>query len=203
MINVNPVRSLPRPKLGKGLPPYIPESDLSKILDKLPAETYIEKRDKAMMELLYGAGLRLSEMLELSIDSFEGESQIRVMGKGSKERIIPLGNSAVQALKLYLSVRSKISKIINNKTIFISQRGKPLDRSNVQKRVNKLLQSISGDLSPHDLRHAFATHLMRNGAELRAVQELLGHDNLTATQIYTHLCPQDLKEIYSKTHPRA
>ena len=202
-IKINPVKALPRPKLGKGLPPFIPEVELGKILDTLPTETYIQIREKAMMELFYGAGLRLSEMLTLKLENLENDSQIRVMGKGSKERIVPLGNSAVQALKNYLRIRSTISKTTNNNIFFISIRGNPLDRSNVQKRVNKLLESISGDLSPHDLRHAFATHLMRRGAELRAIQELLGHENLTATQIYTHLCPQDLKKIYSKTHPRA
>lgn len=203
IITVNPVKALPRPKLGKGLPPFIPEVELCNILDRLPTETNIQIREKAMMELLYGAGLRLSEMLGLKLENFESDSQVRVLGKGSKERIIPLGKHAVQALQDYLSIRSTISNITNNNIFFISIRGNPLDRSNVQKRVNKLLESISGDLSPHDLRHAFATHLMRRGAELRAIQELLGHENLTATQIYTHLCPQDLKKIYSKTHPRA
>jgi len=150
-IKINPVKALPRPKLGKGLPPFIPEVELGKILDTLPTETYIQIREKAMMELFYGAGLRLSEMLTLKLENLENYSQNRVMGKGSKERIVPLGNSAVQALKNYLRIRSTISKTTNNNIFFISIRGNPLDRSNVQKRVNKLLESISGDLSPHDL----------------------------------------------------
>jgi len=199
----NPVKSVPRPKLKMGLPPFIGEEELGRALDALPAQTPLEKRDRAMMELFYGTGIRLSELIGLKLADFEAGTLLRVMGKGSKERILPLGKRAISALQDYLSVRGEFCRERHSSHLFLSSRGNPLDRSNIEKRVAKLLHSLAGDLSPHDLRHAFATHLMRRGAELRAVQELLGHENLTATQIYTHLCPQDLKEAYSRTHPRA
>jgi site-specific recombinase XerC len=203
VMKLNPVRGLVRPRLKKGLPPFIGEILLGQLLDRMPASTPIEKRDRAIMELFYGGGLRLSELLNLTLNSLEEGEFLRVMGKGSKERVIPLGKRAVIALKEYLEVRDKIAPDSQGQMMFINRKGKPLDNRFIQRRVKKILNSLSGDLSPHSLRHAFATHLMRRGADLRAVQELLGHSSLTSTQIYTHLCPQDLKEVYSRTHPRA
>jgi len=200
---INPMAGVSRPRAKKSLPPFIDEVALGKLLDNLPRETPIERRDRAMLELFYGAGIRLNELINLKLEDFEGAGFLRVLGKGSKERLIPLGKRAEAALQDYLTVRSELNDAPADVYIFISKRGTPLDRSNVQKRVSYLLDSISGDLSPHDLRHAFATHMMRRGAEMRAIQELLGHSDLSSTQIYTHLCPQDLKEIYSRTHPRA
>lgn len=202
-IDKNPVRGISRPRLKSGLPPFISETELGEILDSLPQESPIEKRDKAMMEIFYGCGLRLSELINLNLADFEANRFLRVLGKGSKERIVPLGDRAIEALRNYLTDRGVLLGDRANKRTFISSRGNKLEKRYVQRRVKKLLESISSDLSPHDLRHAFATHLMRNGADLRAIQELLGHENLTATQIYTHLCPNDLKEIYTRAHPRA
>jgi integrase/recombinase XerC len=203
LITRNPIRGLPRPKLRKGLPPFIGEKELGRILDQLPSETAVEKRDRAMMELFYGGGLRLSELIGLSLKDLEAGNILRVMGKGSKERLVPLGRRALTALQDYLHHRSKIASNDASSALFINSRGHKLERRFVQLKVKILLKSISGNMSPHDLRHAFATHLMRRGADLRAIQELLGHKNLTATQIYTHLCPQDLRNIYIRTHPRA
>lgn len=203
IVENNPARGLSRPKLKKGLPPFIAEKDLGDVFDSLPDETNTEIRDRAMLELFYGAGLRLSELIELKLQDFEGGGFIRVIGKGSKERLIPLGKRAVAAIGNYVKIRNQF--LNNEKTdyLFLNSRGNKLDRRYVQRRVKQILNSISSDLSPHDLRHAFATHMMRRGADLRAIQELLGHVNLTATQIYTHLCPADLKKIYSQAHPRA
>ena len=203
VVESNPARGLARPKLKRGLPPFISEKELGKILDALPDETNIEKRDRAMIELFYGAGCRLAELINLKLHDFEGGGFIRVLGKGSKERLIPIGRRAAEALEKYLPVRDQFRPNENHDFLFLSNRGNKLERRYVQRRVKQLLNSISNDISPHDLRHAFATHMMRNGAELRAIQELLGHVNLTATQIYTHLCPSDLKKVYSQTHPRA
>ncbi|NQS99283.1 MAG: tyrosine-type recombinase/integrase [candidate division Zixibacteria bacterium] len=203
IIPKNPLHGIPRPKKKQGLPPFIGEKKLGRLLDELPAGTPSEKRDRAIMELFYGGGIRLAELIALKVQDFEGGSFLRVMGKGSKERLIPLGSRAVNALQDYLKSRETISARIKSQVLFINSRGSPLDKRYVQREVKSLLSGIRSDLSPHILRHAFATHMMRNGADLRAIQELLGHQNLTATQIYTHFCPQDLKEIFSRTHPRA
>jgi len=203
IVENNPARGLARPKLQQGLPPFIEEKALGRILDSLPDETKVEIRDRAMIELFYGAGLRLAELIQLKLRDFEGGGFIRVIGKGSKERIIPIGKRAAEALENYLQIRKQLLNNENHDYLFLNNRGNKLDRRYVQRRIKQLLNSISNDISPHDLRHAFATHMMRNGADLRAIQELLGHANLTATQIYTHLCPSDLKKIYSQTHPRA
>lgn len=199
----NPIRGIPRPKRKRGLPSFIGEGELGRLLDGLPADTPSEKRDRAMMELFYGGGIRLAELIALKVQDFEGGNFLRVMGKGSKERLIPLGSRAVTALQDYLNSRETLSDRKIGQTLFINSRGNPLDRRYVQRKVKTLLSAIRSDLSPHKLRHAFATHMMRKGADLRAIQELLGHKDLTATQIYTHFCPQDLKEIFSRTHPRA
>jgi site-specific recombinase XerD len=203
LIEHNPVRGIVRPKLKKGLPPYISEKDWGELLDTLPCDTPAQKRDKAMMELFYSGGLRLSELIGLKVVDLQNDNVLRIMGKGSKERIVPLGVSAVGALSEYLKVRPELTRLADKGSLFINSRGNQMDERFVQRRVKSLLSAIAGDYSPHDLRHAFATHLLRRGAELRAIQELLGHTDLTTTQIYTHLCPQDLKEIYHKTHPRA
>ncbi len=202
-IDKNPVLGLPRPKLKKGLPPFIEEADLERILDSLPSETAGEKRDRAMMEVFYGGGLRLAELIALRLTDFDQEGFLRVMGKGSKERLTPLGKRAVEALREYLKVRGELLSNRYSEALFVSSRGVSMSPRSIQMRVKRILDSISGNLSPHSLRHAFATHMMRRGADLRAIQELLGHENLTATQIYTHFCPEDLKDIYSRTHPRA
>lgn len=199
----NPVQGLPRPRLKKGLPPFISESELEKILDALPYQTPIEKRDRALMEVFYGGGLRLAEIIGLKLGDFDGGGFVRVMGKGSKERLTPLGKRAVSALADYLRARNELLGKGHTDALFVSPRGNQMSRRDIQMRVKRMLGAISGSLSPHSLRHAFATHMMRRGADLRAIQELLGHADLTATQVYTHFCPQDLKDIYTRTHPRA
>jgi len=202
-IGKNPARGVVRPKLKSGLPPFISEDDLGKILDGLPQDSFIEKRERAMLEVFYGGGLRLAELIGLKVRDFEGGGFLRVMGKRSKERLVPIGKRAVAALKDYLEARRGLERFNSSEEMFISQRGRKLERRSVERRVKNILNSLSSEYSPHDLRHAFATHMMRRGADMRAIQELLGHVNLTSTQIYTHLCPSDLQEIYAKAHPRA
>ena len=203
VIDKNPVRGITRPKLLQTKPTYIQEKELGKLLDNLPADTPVQKRDRAMMELFYGCGLRLSELLALTINDFEGGNYIHIIGKGDKERFVPLGKRALSALADYLQARNNILSGVQSEWLFVNSKGNRLDRRFVQRKVKQLLSSISAQLSPHSLRHAFATHMMRKGADLRVIQELLGHENLTATQIYTHYCPQDLQEVFEKTHPRA
>ena len=199
----NPALNLPRPKMKKGLPPFIGEKELGKLLDDFPVSNPVQLRDRAVVELFYGGGLRLAELIGLKLNDFEGGNFVRVMGKGSKERLVPLGKRAVDALQDYLSVRNRLLKDRRSDYLFISGRGNRLERRSVQRMIKRRLESISGEISPHSLRHAFATHLLRGGAEMRAVQELLGHESLTSTQIYTHLCPQDLQNAYKQAHPRA
>lgn len=202
-VEKNPVRGLARPKLKMGLPPFVGEKELGEIMDRLPRSTPLEKRNRAVFEVFYGAGLRLSELIELKLQDLGSDGFIRVLGKRSKERLSPLGDRAMQAVREYLAVRDEIMHGKSSVYLFVSSRGNHLERRFVQRMVKDALESLSGELSPHDLRHAFATHMMRRGADMRAIQELLGHTALTATQIYTHLCPNDLKDIYGKAHPRA
>ena len=202
-IDKNPARGVARPKLKSGLPPFISEDDLGKILDGLPHNTFIQKRDRAMLEVFYGSGLRLAELIGLKSKDFEGGSFLRVLGKRNKQRIVPLGKRALEALREYIASRQELNLPFPDALLFVSRRGKRLERRYIQRRVKSALESLSSEFSPHDLRHAFATHMMRRGADLRAIQELLGHANLTSTQIYTHLCPTDLQEVYSRAHPRA
>ncbi len=203
IIEYNPARDLPHPKKAQSLPPMIGEEQLNRIMDALPSENAVQKRDRAVMELFYGGGLRLAELINLKINDFEGGNFIRVLGKGSKERLAPLGRRAIEALNDYLPARQEILKNKFSEYLFVSGRGNHMERRYIQRMVKRNLEAVSGELSPHSLRHAFATHLLRKGAELPVIQELLGHQNLTATQIYTHFVPSDLLNIYKSAHPRA
>lgn len=190
------------PKQEKKLPLFLNEPEVSTLLDSGYSDDWTGSRDKAIVETLYGSGMRVGELAALdasSVDFFSGFSKVR--GKGKKERIVPMTEPALTALRNYLRLRP----VAASKALFVSRRGTRLTTRSVARILGKYvcLANIQKKVSPHVLRHSFATHLLNRGADLRAVQELLGHANLSTTQIYTHVTMDRLREIYDKAHPRA
>jgi integrase/recombinase XerC len=205
-ISMNPALSLASPKIQRSLPAYLDEEAVNALMDQPDRATPQGLRDAAMLELLYGTGIRLSELIGLSeadID-FHGAT-LKVTGKGSKERIIPIGKKASDAVRAYLSVRPGFVTSRSPSTLFLTNKGFRLNPKGVNILVNKHIGAVSAiqKKSPHVLRHTFATHLLNRGADLRAVREMLGHESLSTTQIYTHVSIERLKKVYSKAHPKA
>ena len=204
-IKTNPFQDLVLPKIPKSLPKSMSTAEVNILLDAPDTSTFIGLRDKTMLELMYATGLRVSELVNLKYSSFDFErSVIKVLGKGSKERIIPFGDSALSWLKQYIDFRRQNNLSMNSKYFFISQKLSQVTRQSFWQRVEhyQKIASIPYKISPHTLRHAFATHLLNNGADLRSVQMLLGHSDLSTTQIYTHIAKQRLSEMIKKHHPR-
>ena len=200
-IDISPITQIVTPKQEKYLPTSMSEDEVEKLLNSPDTSKRIEKRDKAMIEMLYATGMRISELLNLKIINMDIQRcVVKVIGKGSKERLIPFGESALEALNNYLSVR----KSSTSKEVFLSNRGTKLSRVAFWKRIKIYLlrSNLKESISPHTLRHAFATHLLNRGADLRSVQLLLGHSDLSTTQIYTHIAKQRLGEVLKKHHPR-
>ena len=204
IINNNPVDSISSPKLGKKLPNTLSEDDINKLLNIKLIDNY-SYRNKAMLELMYATGLRVSELVNLKVyDVNLEEAIVKTMGKGSKERIIPIGDYALSALKIYINdYRSSLFKREVNDYLFLNNHGKPMTRQGFFKIIKKLAseQGIKKDFSPHTLRHSFATHLLSHGADLRIIQELLGHSDVSTTQIYTHVSNEELEDTFKKYHP--
>jgi len=193
------------PKLQKKIPSFLEEEEVEKLLNSVKGEGFFYYRDKAVLELLYATGMRIAELVDLNIDNidFTGET-VKVRGKGNKERIIPVGNYSLKALTAYRELRREKAKP-GVKALFLNKSGQRLSDRFMRKKINRYLDladihKVSG---PHSLRHSFATHLLNRGADIRSVQELLGHERLSTTQIYTHLSIKRLKEVYDKAHPRA
>ncbi len=207
MISVNPMESFRGPKKEKKLPLYLEEKGVRELLTMPPEDTPEGIRDRAILEMLYSSGMRVGELCGLRLqDFYKDQSCLMVFGKGSKERLAFLGVPALGALERYLSQgRPKLQKTIQTDSIFLSNRGTGLSVRSVQGLVKKwsLLCSERYGISPHVLRHSFATHLLNHGADLRVVQELLGHVNISTTQIYTHVSQERLLAVYRKAHPRA
>ena len=203
-IKVNPLAIIKSPKIAKKLPTYLTLEEVSKLLDVEIKSPY-DARNKAILELLYSSGIRISELCNMQTSNYDSyECIIRLIGKGSKERIIPLGDYAISVLEDYINnYRPKINKK-NINSIFINNRGDAISRQFIFKVIKKecLKKGIRKNVSPHTLRHTFATHLLQNGADLRIIQELLGHENISTTQIYTHVSNQELKNDYQKFFPR-
>jgi len=196
------------PKQERRLPKVLNMQEVETLLDAPKAKDHYGLRDKAMLELLYATGIRVSELIGLDLgDVHLTMGFVRCIGKGNKERIIPIGKTAADALDKYLHEgRSKfISKGPSENALFLNHHGKRLTRQGFWKILKKLAEeaNIQRDLTPHTLRHSFATHLLENGADLRAVQEMLGHADISTTQIYTHVSKTRLKDVYSQFHPRA
>jgi integrase/recombinase XerC len=210
LIPANPARTVRSPKLERSLPQWLSRGDADKVFalaEHRAAEGgFRGARDLAIIELFYATGMRLSELHGLDRDDVDtiGE-QVKVRGKGRKERIIPIGRSAVAALRKYELRRAELSAQGDRKAVFLNQNGKRLSRRQIQEIVRKAIEQGADEagMSPHALRHSFATHLLDAGADLLAVKELLGHASLSTTSIYTHTSKERLKKVYSQAHPRA
>ena len=205
-IKVNPSENIKIPKLPKKLPKYLTIDEINKLLD-IKLDDQYSYRNKAMLELLYATGLRISELINLKFSNIDlNNDLVRVMGKGSKERIVPINDVAHKYLKIYIDdYRNSILGIKQSEYLFISNAKKPITRQGFFKILKKEceLKGIKKDVSPHVLRHSFATHLLANGADIRVIQELLGHSNIVTTEIYTHVVNEKVKKDYEEAHPRS
>jgi tyrosine recombinase XerC len=200
-LKTNPILSLSSPKLEKHLPRVLTEEEVFRLIEASSPKNEIGLRDRAILETFYSCGIRISELVGLNIQDIDFIGGIiKVRGKGKKERICPIGDKAIQALRAYLDKRKRQSEVI-----FLNKSGRRIACQGVRNIFSKYMRSseIKQGASPHTLRHSFATHLLNRGADLRTVQELLGHANLATTQIYTHLTTEKLKSVYDKAHPRA
>ncbi len=203
----NPARLLEVPKISKTLPGILNEHEIELLLNQPPISTPIGLRDKAMIELLYATGVRVSELVHLRINDMDfNNGYIKVMGKGSKERFIPVGEKALNIIKEYIKeARQKFDKKNGSPYLFLNNRGEPFTRQGFWKMLKSYAKKagIKKRITPHIIRHSFATHLLKNGADLRSVQMMLGHSDISTTQIYTHIDRSYLKEVYNRCHPRA
>ena len=203
----DPAAHLESPKLEKKLPKVLSVHEVEELLKQPSSTLPAGLRDKAMLELLYATGIRVSELISLNISDVNLDmGYIKCYGKGSKERIVPLGSIAAKCVQEYLGKgRTKLVRTYEEAALFINHHGNRLTRQGFWKIIKKYAQEarIVKDITPHTLRHSFATHLLENGADLRSVQEMLGHADISTTQIYTHVTRNHLKEVYDKTHPRA
>ncbi len=206
LITKNPAAKLKIPKFEKKLPKHFTEHEIEDLLSIPDQNSKFGIRNKAILELIYSCGLRISEVCDCSIKQFDlNEKLVRIRGKGNKERIVPIGRKAVQAIKKYLKLRNQFVSKFSDSSLFLSKSGKPIS-ANVMRSILEryiLLVARTKGYSPHSIRHSFATHLLEHGADLRAVQEMLGHSNLSTTEIYTHLSLRDLKKVYEQAHPRS
>ncbi len=208
-ISSNPVISIRTPKQEKKLPRFLEYEEVKKLLSTPPINTWLGSRDRAILETLYSTGIRVSELVALNMDDidFLGEV-VHVRGKGKKERIAPIGSSALQVIQHYMEYRNKRAQSNGNfdaKVLFVNKHGRRLSTRSVRRKMDKYLKmsGLDPDISPHTLRHSFATHMLNNGADLRSVQELLGHQSLSTTQVYTHVTTAQLKKDYDDSHPRS
>ncbi|WP_027417366.1 site-specific tyrosine recombinase XerD [Aneurinibacillus terranovensis] len=206
-IDNDPSVNLESPKIEKRLPHVLSIDEVESLLNGPQIQTPAGQRDKAMLELLYATGIRVSELVNLNVTDINlGMGFVKCMGKGSKERIIPIGRVAIENVTAYIERgRPFLKKKSQEEAMFLNHHGRRLSRQGFWKIIKKYasLARIEKEITPHTLRHSFATHLLENGADLRSVQEMLGHADISTTQIYTHVTKSRLKEVYAKAHPRA
>ncbi|HSL93785.1 MAG TPA: site-specific tyrosine recombinase XerD [Bacillota bacterium] len=206
-IEIDPTLDLDTPRAGKRLPTVLSLNEVELLLQSPDTSTPAGMRDKAMLELLYATGMRVSELIGLAVQDVNLDSGfVRCLGKGNKERLVPLGSVAARALREYLAgARHTMLRNRDVKTLFVNHHGRQMTRQGFWKLLKKqaLEAHIRGEITPHTLRHSFATHLLENGADLRAVQEMLGHADISTTQIYTHVTRSRMREVYERAHPRA
>ena len=206
IIMQNPLENVTTPKIPKKLPRYLEQNEMFKVLEQPSALTDDGIRDKAILELLYGAGIRVSELVQLDLDNIDlSYGYVRVTGKGNKERLVPVGSVAVEALARYIGdIRPHWDKD-SQKAVFLNKKGGRLSDRTVRSLARKYCYQAGTReiISPHGFRHSFASHLLDNGADLRVVQELLGHKKISSTQIYTHVSKAKLRKVYHLAHPRA
>jgi integrase/recombinase XerC len=204
----NPLTAIRTPKQEKKLPRFLEYAEVKRLLETPPVDVWLGARDRAILETLYSTGIRVSELVALNMDDVDFLGEIlHIRGKGKKERITPISSSALQAIQRYMEFRNKRAQ--NNahfdmRVLFVNKHGHRLSTRSVRRKMDKYLKMAGLDpaISPHTLRHSFATHMLNNGADLRSVQELLGHQSLSTTQIYTHLTTRKLNEVYDNAHPR-
>ena len=207
-LSSNPVTAVRTPKQDKKLPQFLEYEQVKTLLETPPTDNWLGARDRAILETLYSTGIRVSELVGLNMDDIDFLSEvIHVRGKGKKERITPIGSSALQVIQHYMEFRNKRAQSNDNfdaKVLFVNKHGRRLSTRSVRRKMDKYLKMAGLDpsISPHTLRHSFATHMLNNGADLRSVQELLGHQSLSTTQVYTHLTTKRIKEVYEDAHPR-
>lgn len=204
-VKKNPCEFIDRPKIKKSLPDTLSVEEVSNLLD-IPLKTKYDYRNKAMLELMYGSGLRVSELISLTMRNIDLENDIvRCLGKGSKERIVPINDYSMYYLKLYIDKRNLF--LINgfNDYLFLNNHGKQMTRQGFFKNLKKILlaKGIKKNVTPHTLRHSFATHMLSGGADLRSIQILLGHSDISTTKIYTHISKEKIKRDYEDFHPRS
>ncbi len=202
----NPVETIDSPKIGRRLPHTLTPDEMKKILEQPFAEDDLGKRDKAILEFLYATGVRISELLNFKREGFLPEvSLVRIIGKGDKERFVPIGNQGIKAIRKYLKYsRPHLAKPSSEDIMFLNWRGKKLSRMGAWKIIKRYILNagIKKRVTPHTIRHSFATHLLEGGADLRAVQEMLGHADISTTQIYTHIDREFIKQEHRDHHPR-
>jgi len=206
LINKNLFKSIRTPKSEKKLPNYLDYEDLNKLLDVFDINKPLELRNKLIIEMLYSTGVRVSELINITLNDFNfSDKSIKVFGKGSKERIVYFGDYVTELYDLYIIKRDKLLKGKQSEYLFINNKGDNLTTSGVTNMLKVILKKISikNNISPHTLRHTFATHMLNSGADLKSVQELLGHTNLSTTSIYTHVSNERLRQVYLQTHPQA
>ncbi|HAE39793.1 MAG TPA: site-specific tyrosine recombinase XerD [Candidatus Riflebacteria bacterium] len=205
-ISVDPTALLERPRIGRPLPKVLSQQEIEKILQQPDISTPYGLRDRAILEILYATGIRESELIDLKLGNLNAAAEfLSVTGKGGRERIVPIGQFAISAVNEYINKgRTKLIKDISERTLFLNPYGKSMSRMGVWKIIRKyaLMAGICRDVSPHVFRHSCATHMLEGGAGIVAVQEMLGHVDVSTTQIYTHLTGKDLKKIHRKAHPR-
>ena len=203
----NPAKVVSTPKQDKSVPSFLSEEEMQEFLDLPQTAKPLDLRDKAMLELLYATGIRVSELVGICLEDVKFASRlIRIKGKGKKERLVPFGRTAEKSLRSYLRVRPLLNKEqVEETTFFLNYRGQKLSSRSVERTVDKCIQlsAVRRKISPHSLRHSFASHLLSRGADLRIIQELLGHESLATTQKYTHLDLKHLLDVYRKSHPRS
>jgi integrase/recombinase XerD len=203
----DPTAAIKPPRRGRSLPKVLNHGEVTRLLEQARGSEPADLRDRAILEVMYGSGLRVSETVGLDVSSFDlRRGFLRAEGKGSKERIVPLGREAVSAVQRYIrSGRPTLVGTSEQSRLFLNFRGGPLTRQGMYKIIQRRARAagLADRMSPHTLRHTFATHLLAGGCDLRSVQEMLGHADVSTTQIYTHLSDQRIKDVYFKAHPRA
>ncbi|MBU0718631.1 MAG: tyrosine recombinase XerC, partial [Planctomycetes bacterium] len=207
-VKAHPLASIRTPKQDKRLPRYLEIDEINKLLSTPDDNTLLGARDKAMLEVLFSTGVRVSELVDLNfVDVDFAGGTIRVRGKGKKQRTTPVGPTAINAIQKYLELRRADARSarFDQEALFVNKHGQRLSTRSVRRKLDKYLVECGLDptISPHTLRHSFATHMLNNGADLRSVQELLGHQSLSTTQVYTHLTTPRLKAVYDDSHPRS
>ena len=208
LLGRDPCTQLSAPRLARLLPHTLSVPEVERLLQAAAGDSWREQRDRALLELLYGTGARISEAVGLSIDDLEPELRVvRLLGKGGKARLVPLGECARAALERWIdgARRALVMRTGSRaRAVYLSVRGRPLDRTNAWRRVKELARraEVTSELSPHGLRHSFATHLIEGGADLRAVQEMLGHASIRTTEVYTHLDAEHVRAVHRLYHPR-